>query len=143
MTASPDRLPQAAALRREFLLPEDDVAGLNALGYRWETIIASGGSWLLVHDWPIPPGFTATHVTAAIRIVSGYPAAALDMIYLHPPIRRSDGRPIPAVSDCLLDGTTYQQWSRHYTPANPWRIGLDDVVSHLRAAEEWLRRAAQ
>ena len=63
-----------------------------------------------------------------MRVVAGYPAAALDMIYLHPPLQRSDGQAIPAVSTCLLDGTTYQQWSRHYTPANPWRIGFDDVT---------------
>ena len=142
MTASPSRKPPAEA-RREFQLPEEDVAALDSTGYRWETIVASGVRWLLVHDWPVPTEFTAGRVTAAIRIVAGYPAAALDMIYLHPPLQRRDGVAIPGLSSLLLDGSTYQQWSRHYTAANPWRIGEDDVSSHLRAAEEWLRRAAR
>jgi hypothetical protein len=143
MTASPNSQPPTPVLRREFLLPEEDVAALDALGYRWETIQAGKAGWVLVHDWPVPAGFTATHVTAAIRIVAGYPAAALDMIYVHPSLDRLDGRPIPALSSFLLDGKTYQRWSRHYTKTNPWRIGLDDVTSHLRAVEEWLRRAVQ
>jgi len=142
VTAFPDRAPAPPTARREFQLPEDDVTALDALDYFWETIVVGGVAWLLVHDWPVPAGFNAARVTAAIRLVAGYPAAALDMIYFHPPLRRQDGRAILAISELLLDGTTYQQWSRHYTPANPWRVGVDDVASHLRAAEEWLRRAA-
>lgn len=142
MTASLDRQVSAEP-RRQFQLPEEDVAALDSSGYHWETIVAAGVRWLLVHDWPVPPGLTATRVIAAVRVVTGYPAAALDMIYLNPPLQRRDGQTIPGLSNLLLDGSTYQQWSRHYTPANPWRIGLDDVSSHLRAAEEWLRRAAQ
>ena len=142
MTASPNRQPPAEP-RREFQLPEEDVAALDALGYRWETIVAAGVRWLLLYDWPVPAGLTASHVTVAVRVVTGYPAAALDMIYLHPPLQRRDGRTIAGLSTLLLDGKTFQQWSRHYTAANPWRIGVDDVTSHLRAAEEWLRRAVQ
>ncbi len=141
MTASLSREPSPPP-RREFQLPEDDVAALDALGYWWETIVFAGVRWLLVHDWPAPAEFTATRVIAAIRIVPGYPAAALDMIYLHPPLQRRDGKPIAGLSDFLLDGRTYQQWSRHYTATNPWRVGEDDVCAHLRAAEEWLCRAA-
>lgn len=143
MTASSNRQTSPTPMRREFLLPEEDVGALDALGYTWETILADGVRWLLVHNWPVPKGLTAGRVTVAVRIVAGYPAAALDMIYLNPPLQRRDGCAIPNLSPLLLDGATYQQWSRHYTAANPWRIGLDDVTSHLRAAEEWLRRAAE
>jgi len=142
MTASLDK-QASVQLRRQFQPPEEDVAALDTSGCPWETIVAEGVRWLLVHEWPVPPGLTATRVTAAVRIVTGYPAAALDMIYLNPPLQRSDGQAILGLSTLLLDGGTFQQWSRHYTPANPWRIGVDDVSSHLRAAEEWLRRAAQ
>ena len=141
MSVSPR--PTARKLRREFDLPEDDVRALDTLGYEWETIVVGGVQWLLVRDWLVPMGLSSRFVTAAVRIVPGYPAAALDMIYVSPPLRRNDGVAIAAVSEFLLDGTTYQQWSRHYTAANPWRVGLDDVTSHLRAAEEWLRRACQ
>jgi hypothetical protein len=140
VTASPSNPP--VEQRRQFVLPDEDTVALNADGCSWETIVVSGARWLLVHDWPVPAGLTASHVTVAIRIVAGYPAAALDMIYVHPALQRRDGRAIPGLSTMLLDGKTFQQWSRHYTAANPWRIGLDDVASHLHAAEEWLRRTA-
>jgi hypothetical protein len=141
-------IPQATTapqtgLRREFQLPEDDVAALNALGNPWEAVIFGTASWLFIHEWRVPAGFSAPQVTAAIRIVPGYPAAALDMIYVYPALERLDRRVVAGLSMLLLDGKSYQQWSRHYTPTNPWRLGVDDVASHLRAAEEWLRRAGQ
>lgn len=131
-----------AANRRQFALPEEDVEALDRTGCEWETILSGGARWLIVHGWPVPDGLSVPVVSAAVRIVEGYPAAALDMIYISPPLHRLDGRAIPALSDILLDGKTYQQWSRHYTAANPWRVGTDSVVTHLKAAEEWLKRAA-
>jgi hypothetical protein len=118
------------------------VEALDARGFRWETILEGKRQWLLIHAWPVPRGLSATTVTAAIRIVPGYPAAALDMIYVDPPLSRTDGQAIPALSAIMIDGRTFQQWSRHYSPQNQWRIGLDDISSHLSAAEEWMRKAA-
>src|SRR4051812_46488219 len=120
MSVTPKTL--ATSLRREFDLPEDDRRALDAQGYEWEALVVGGVQWILIRDWPVPGGFSSRFVTAAVRIVPGYPAAALDMIYVSPPLKRNDGVAIAAVSEFLLDGATYQQWSRHYTAANPWRV---------------------
>jgi hypothetical protein len=131
-----------ASQRRQFPLPEEDTLALDAIGLPWETVVEGGTQWLVIRDWPLPPGYSESSVSLAVRIVPGYPTAALDMIYAHPPIRRKDGSAIAAVSDCQVDGRIFQQWSRHYTPQNPWRADVDSVMTHLHAAEEWFRRSA-
>lgn len=129
--------------RREFVLPEDDVEYLTGLGLPWDAVVEGGAQWLLVHGYALPLGFNVAAATLGIRIVPGYPAAALDMIYVSPPLSRLDNGAIGALSPCSICGAQFQQWSRHYTPANPWRPNLDSVGSHLRAAEEWFRKAAR
>jgi hypothetical protein len=131
----------AADLRRQFQLPEEDVEFLDGLGLNWETICDGGVQWLVVHNYPLPVGFNVPQATLLIRIVPGYPAAALDMVYVHPPLNRTDNRGIRAVSGTSIAGLSCQQWSRHYNPAHPWRPNIDSVGSHLHAAEEWFRRA--
>lgn len=131
----------ASVLRRQFALPEEDVEYLDALGLSWETIIEGQVGWVLIHAFPLPSGFNQSKVTLAIRIVANYPGAALDMIYVSPPLARSDGKAIGALSPFSLDGKVFQQWSRHYTAANPWRVGIDSLGTHVHAAEEWLARA--
>jgi hypothetical protein len=126
--------------RRQFQLPEADVNHLNARGLRWETLASGGSRWLLVHDFPVPNGYNVTGVTAAVSISPGYPDAQLDMVYFHPPLARCDGRAIGALSSQVIDGKNFQRWSRHRTPANPWRPGEDDLSSHLALVEHWLER---
>ena len=139
-------------LRREFDLPAEDEEYLDGRGVEWETaVVMEGGSralWLFVYEFPLPPGYCAvadeartnlTTATLGVR-VTGYPAGALDMAYFYPPLRRTDGRAIPNLGDIALDGKVFQQWSRHYTPANPFRVGIDSIGTHLSLVEEWLRR---
>ena len=44
-------------MRRDFQLREADREYLERLGLAWETIRESGIDWLVIHDWPIPPGW--------------------------------------------------------------------------------------
>ncbi|MDB4875599.1 MAG: hypothetical protein JWM41_2045 [Gemmatimonadetes bacterium] len=131
----------SAALRRQFALPEDDVDALDAWGLVWETAVIDGVQWLFLTDFPVPDGFNVSRVTLAVRIIPGYPAAALDMLYVLPAIVRADGKAIPALTLTSIEGRTFQQWSRHYTAEHPWRPDVDNVSSHLRAGEEWFRKA--
>lgn len=151
----PGGVTMAAAmptLRREFDLPEEDEEYLEARGLPWETAVVIEGSaralWLFVHDFPIPPGYSPKHepgstppatALAGVR-VTGYPGGALDMVYFHPPLRRTDGRAISNLGELTLDGKQFQQWSRHYTQANPFRVGVDSIGTHLSLVEEWLLR---
>lgn len=141
-----------APFRRQFDLPEEDEDALAARGLGWETVIVREGGgealWLLVHDYPIPNGFScdtvggrqpADRVLVGVR-VTGYPGGKLDMAYFHPPLHRADGKPIPAVSSLDVDGKCMQQWSRHYSPANPFRVGIDTIGTHLCVVDEWLQR---
>jgi hypothetical protein len=142
VTLPKDQTEGRPAARRLFALPEEDTELLDAGGYYWETV-EGGGRWLLIHDFALPPGFSLPSTSAAIQIPSGYPSAALDMVFFHPAVVRSDGRVIPATqASVAFDGKQWQRWSRHYTAANPWRSGEYNVVTHLNLACTWLQTAA-
>ncbi len=127
-------------MRRDFELREADRLALASLGLPWETIRDQGSLWLVIHDMPIPIGYTVATVSVALQIPANYPASHIDMAYFHPPIVRRDGKQIPASdSTQVIDGKTYQRWSRHYTAENPWRPEEDDVGTHLELVQLWLR----
>ena len=130
----------ALSVRRQFALPEDDEAHLDARELPWETIVSQGERWLLIDRFLVPSGYNHGTVTVAIQITAGYPTAALDMVYVFPPLARIDGRAIGALTTAPIDGRTYQRWSRHRTGENPWRPGIDDVATHLALIEEWFAR---
>ncbi|MGE3467036.1 MAG: E2/UBC family protein [Pyrinomonadaceae bacterium] len=127
-------------MRRQFDLPPDDGKFLDDYELPWETIV-DGSRWVLIHDFPVPAGYNHAKVTAAIRIETGYPAAALDMVYFFPGLHRKDGRPIGnADVQQTLDGKTFQRWSRHRTDKNPWRPNQDNIGNHIFLIEDWLER---
>lgn len=130
----------SAELRRQFHLPEEDEAALNRRGLPWETLMDGNNRWLLVHDFPVPSAYNIQKVTAAIRITPSYPDAQLDMVYFYPSLALSNGRTINRLTPLVICGTTYQQWSRHRTGQNPWRVGEDNIESHLMLVEHWLER---
>jgi hypothetical protein len=126
--------------RRQFDLLSEDEKFLEELGLPWETIV-DGSCWVLIHEFPTHAGYNVEKAMAAIRIESGYPAAALDMVYFHPPLARKDGKPIGATqASQALDGKQFQRWSRHRTAANPWKAGFDNLGTHICLVEDWLTR---
>jgi len=124
-------------LRRQFdLLPEDEEF-LDHYGLHWETII-DGSQWVLIHDFQVPDGYNHASVTVAIRMETGYPDTALDFF---PILARKDGKQIPATdAKQAIDGQTFQRWSRHRTPLNPWKFGFDNIGTHIILVEDWLDR---
>ena len=127
-------------LRRDFdLLPQDEKF-LEEYGLPWETI-ADGSQWLLIHEFPTHEEYNHSHVTAAIRMETGYPNAELHMVYFSPALSRKDGKPIGKTEATqTIDGKTYQRWSRHRTPQNPWKAGIDGLDTHVFLIEDWLAR---
>lgn len=121
------------APRRLFPLPEEDVEALDGRELPWETIV-HGQRWLLVHDFPLPAGYTAATTSLALSISTSYPQDMLDMVYFYPPLQRACGRAISALAVQPIDGKQWQRWSRHY----PWRPGIDCVATHLGRIEMWL-----
>jgi hypothetical protein len=120
--------------RREFRLPSDDEGYLNSLGLRWEAIKIPTGRWILLHDHPLPAGYSQKTATMAIRIEGGYPPAALDMASFRPPLARADGKALIKVSPLTIDEMEYQQWSRHYA----WQEDLDSLATHHLHVKNWL-----
>jgi hypothetical protein len=127
-------------LRRQFDLSPEDTKFLDDYGRPWETIV-DGSPWVLIHDFSAPPGYNHAKVTAAIRIETGYPNTELNMVYFFPALARRDGQAIKATeAQQTLDGKNYQRWSRHRTAQNPWKVGQDNIGSHVFLIEDWLER---
>jgi hypothetical protein len=126
--------------RREFDLPAEDRDWLEGLGLGYDLIAAGGVLRVVLHVWPVPQGYNLSEISANVRIEPGYPDAQIDMVYFYPHLARADGRPIAALAEDSFDGKTWQRWSRHRTPANPWRPGVDNLATHFGLVHEWLRR---
>lgn len=126
--------------RRAFRLPQADEEYLDGLGLKWETVIDCNVRWLLIHDWLLPAGYNYSRVTLALMIPCNYADSQIDMVFFKEHLVRRDGKLVPNLSAIQILGMQWQQWSRHRTQANPWRIGVDDISSHLALVDEWLSR---
>jgi|SRR5579871_548658 len=130
-------------MRRQFQLTEEDEACLTARGLQWETVVEASNKtkWFIVHDYSVPEGYTHRSASVALRIPPSYPDEQIDMAYFSPPLALLSGAAIKQLTMTTIDGKPYQQWSRHRTPENPWRPGLDNVCTHLLQTDTWLQRA--
>ena len=127
-------------MKMDFQLPEEDVCFLDQLGLIWETVHDRGMQWVIIHNYPVAPGYNNQNVLVAIKIETGYPRSPLDMAYFYPALQRLDGKPINAICCQLIDGLQYQRWSRHRTPQNPWREGVDDLSTHMTLVSFWFEQ---
>jgi hypothetical protein len=127
-------------MRRQFHLGEEDEECLAARGLAWEAIVENNTKWIIVHGYPLPDGYNHRTADAALRIPPSYPDDQIDMVYFLPGLALTSGKAINALTPLALDGKQYQQWSRHRTPANPWRPGLDNICTHLLQVDSWLER---
>ena len=126
--------------RRDFTISEVDQDDLDRMGLRWETVSEGGVARLVMRDYPVCHGYNYAKVDVNLRIERGYPETQIDMVYVFPPLARSDGRPIGALADDHFEGRTWQRWSRHRTGQNPWRPGVDCVATHLALVDNWFAR---
>ena len=127
-------------MRRDFALPEQDVDYLDGSQQQWETVRDGSRLWLIIYGYPVPAGYNHQQVNVALKIEAGYPVAQIDMVYFDPPLQRLNNRPIGALANQVLLGKNWQRWSRHRTGENPWRVGLDDVSTHLQMVNHWMER---
>jgi hypothetical protein len=127
-------------MRRDFSLPDEDMEWLESLGRPFELVREGAVQRVVLHEYPVPDGYTVDRVSINVRIEAGYPDSQIDMAYFHPPLVRKDGATIGSLADDAFDGRTWQRWSRHRTPANPWRPGIDNLSTHFGLVDEWLIR---
>jgi hypothetical protein len=127
-------------MRRQFQLTEEDEECLKARGLAWETAVENNTKWLIIPEYPIPDGYNFRAASAALRIPPSYPDDQIDMVYFFPALALATGKAIKQLTLHRIDGKQYQQWSRHRTPQNPWRAGLDNACTHLLQVDSWLAR---
>ena len=128
---------EQAPPRMQFAMLQSDVAYLNSLGLRWESVVDNGIRAVVIYQWPLPAGFTVARADVHLRLTVGYPDAQIDMAYLSPPLVRTDGRAMACLTPCTFDGREWQQWSRHRTANSAWRIGEDDLSTHMHLVCSW------
>jgi|ERR1035437_3182365 hypothetical protein len=129
-------------MRRDFVLPEQDVDFLDGSGFKWETIREGAGLWVIIYDCPVPIGYNVRQTHIALKIEAGYPVTQIDMVYFYPPLHKITGSAIPirALANQSLLAIIWQRWSRHRTGENPWRPGLDDISTHMQMVNYWMER---
>jgi len=111
---------------------------LESLGLCWEALTENGLHVLAIYEWPLPSGYNVSHADVHVRLTSGYPDAQIDMAYFFPALARADNRGVGGLSLCQFDGRQWQQWSRHRTEGSKWRIGEDDLSTHMTLVRDWL-----
>jgi hypothetical protein len=95
---------------------------------------------VVIYGVPVPAGYNHSQVSMYFKIEGLYPDTQIDMVYVHPPLARTDGQPINNLAEEQFDGKTWQRWSRHRTNANPWRPGIDNLETHFTLVPEWFRQ---
>lgn len=126
---------------RAFALLDIDEVHLNRLGLKWETLVEAERRWLLLHDYPLPAGYTVSHSKIALEVPPTYPGAQLYGFYAYPPLALSSGRTIESTQlRGMLLGVEYHGWSRNRGPAAPWDATTDNVVTQLALVEAALAK---
>lgn len=126
---------------RTFALLDVDEAHLNRLGLKWETLVEAERRWLLLHDYPLPNGYTVSHSKVALEVPPTYPGAQIYGFYAYPPLALSSGRVIASTQlRGVLLGVEYHGWSRNRGPAAPWDANADNVVTQLALVDAALAK---
>jgi len=122
--------------RREFALLAADERFLDGLGLWWETIVDQKRRWLLIHDYPVPAGFTTERIQLALDIPLTYPSAQIDMFHSRPPLALKSGRAIDRTQvSAVIQGLAFNGWSRHRGALSTWNPDTDNVATHLALVE--------
>jgi hypothetical protein len=125
---------------RDFSLLDVDEAHLGRLSLRWETVEEAQRRWLVIHQFPVPAGYTVGHTQLALEIPPTYPGAQIYGFYAFPPLALANGR---AIESTQLRGTVFGRefhgWSRN-RGAVAWNPQHDNVVTQLALVDAALSR---
>lgn len=126
---------------RSFRLLPTDHTYLDGLGFRWETVCEGERRWLLIHDYPLPAGYTPSKAQLALDVLKDYPASQIDMFYFSPFVHLANGREIPSTQiRAVIKGVEFQGWSRHRNASSVWDPNTDSVRTHLTLVESCLAK---
>ena len=126
---------------RAFALLDVDEAHLNRLGLKWEALVEGERRWLLLHNYPLPAGYTVERTRMALEIPPTYPGAQIYGFYAYPPLALSSGHAIASTQlRGVLQGVEYHGWSRNRGPGAPWSPATDNVVTQLALVDAALAK---
>lgn len=132
---------EASGTRRQFDLLSEDQEYLESLGLQWETVQDPDmARRVVIHGYPVPSGYNIDKVSVFVYLPPNYPDVQIDMAYFLPHLSRNDNKPIGALSNTVADGQTWQRWSRHRKEHNQWRIGEDNLGTHMALVSSWLEK---
>lgn len=125
------------------MLPTNDADYLAERALNHSVAAEANMTCVVFRAFALPVGFDHPQSDLLLRFSAGYPDVAPDMWWFDPPIRRKDGKPIPA-TDVIEHhlGRSWQRWSRHFGPGQ-WRSGVDGIQSFLALIRRELERAVQ
>jgi len=130
----------APKLRRAFALLEVDERHLQALGLRWETLIEGERRWLVIHDYPVPRGYTVNRTLLALEVPPTYPGAQIYGFYAYPPLALASGSAIDRTQmRGTVFGVEFHGWSRN-RGATQWNPATDNVSTQLTLVDAALAK---
>lgn len=135
----------ADGLRREFLLPEEDIQFLNGLGIEWEAIQDGNTRGVILCGFQMPQPFQPRKLNLKIKVPQDYTSgAALDMFFTDEHVTRSDGKSIERLTESNhFDNRKWWQWSRHYPKNTKWRPGINTLSTHISYIQHILNEEAR
>lgn len=124
------------------MLPPNDAEYLVGREIDHTVTAESNMTCVVLRSFVLPPGLDRPNADLLVRLHPGYPDVPPDMWWFDPPVRRADGRSIPA-TDAFEQylGRRWQRWSRHLS-GDQWRSGIDGLESFLALIRKELSKSA-
>lgn len=121
---------------RGFQILAKDEIYLQQRGLTWETFEVGGRRWLVLRNFVLPEGYNHAVVDIAIDVPLTYPRAEIDMFHCLPHLTLKAGGTIGETTGrTIIQGQTYQQWSRHLNGLTRWDPATDSVMTHIAVIE--------
>lgn len=98
-----------------------------------------GWTWLTFADFRLNDAFNPDRATLLIKLPPGFPDAAPDMFWLHPPVSIAAGGVPQGASMAEMLGKTWQQFSWHLA-AGAWVPGVSTLRDYLRCVRARLEK---
>lgn len=124
-------------------IPEPELKSLRDDGLEFSIVPEGNMTCIVVQKFELPAGYSQTEVDLLLRLPPGFPDAPPDMWWFDPPVKRADGKAIPATQVVESHvGRRWQRWSRHFK-SGQWRPGIDCLETFLALIRKELRRCAE
>jgi hypothetical protein len=123
------------------MLPTQDAKYLSERAPNHSVTQESNMTCVVISGFQLPPGYKCRQTDLLLRLSAGYPDVPPDMWWFDPPLRREDGKAIPA-TDVVEHhvGRSWQRWSRHFG-AGQWQSGIDNLESFIALVRREVERA--